>query len=54
MYMMFIYVDRKPYNTMGIREDDIFKLYERAGEISKDIFKLNPHAKIEVKVTMYI
>jgi len=39
---------------MEIREDDLNKLYQKATEISKEIFRDNPHANIEVKVTMYI
>jgi len=54
MYMMFIYINKKVYNCMGIREDDLNKLYQKATEITKEIFKDNPHAEIEVKVTMYI
>lgn len=54
MYMMFIYVNNKIYNSMGIRDDDLGVLYQKASEISKEIFKDNPHAQIDTKVTMYI
>lgn len=54
MYMMFIYVNKKPYNSMGIRDDDLDVLYQKAAEMTKEIFKENCHAKVEVKVTMYI
>jgi len=54
MYMMFVYVNKKVYNCMGIRDDDLNKLYQKAAEISKEIFEDNPHANIKVKITMYI
>jgi len=54
MYMMFIFVGKKVYNSMGIREDNLNDLYQKASEISKEIFKENPHAIIEIKVSMYI
>jgi len=54
MYIMFIYINKKPYNIMGIREDDLTILYQKASEIAKVIFEENPKIEIEVKVSMYI
>lgn len=51
---MFIYIDKKIYNSMGIRENNLNDLYKKATEISKEIFKENPYAIIEVKISMYI
>lgn len=52
--MMFIYINKKPYNSMGIREDNLINLYQRATKISQEIFEEDSHAIIEVKVSMYI
>jgi hypothetical protein len=53
--MMFIKVNKKYYNgnSMGIR-GNLDELYQTATEITKEIFKENPRATIEVKITMYI
>lgn len=53
MYIMFIYINKKVYNSMGIREDDLKILYQKASEISEKIFTDNPQAQIDVKITMY-
>jgi hypothetical protein len=53
MYMMFIYVDKKVYNSMGIR-GELEELHAKAAEISKQLFKENPRAEITTKITMYI
>ena len=54
MYIMFIYINKKPYNIMGIREDDLTILYQKASEITKEIFEKNSKVEIEVKISMYI
>lgn len=53
MYMLFIYVNGKTYNTMGIR-GSLEEVNQMGLDVSKEVFKLNPHATIETKVTMYI
>jgi hypothetical protein len=53
MFMMFIYVDDKIYNSMGIR-GDLDELYKQAEEISQDIFKLNPKSEVKTRIMKYI
>lgn len=53
MYMMFIYVDDKIHNSMGIR-GELDELHKIAEQKSINIFKENPHAVVTTKNTMYI
>lgn len=53
MYMMFVYVNGAPYNSMGIR-GNLDEIYQEAEGISKDLFKQNPRYEVTTKITMYI
>lgn len=50
---MFIYVDGKADNSMGIR-GDLNDLHSIAEQRLKELFKKNPRAEITTKIMMYI
>ena len=50
---MFIYVDGKAHNSMGIR-GELEELYTIAAQETKKLFGTNPRAEISTKITMYI
>lgn len=54
MWMMFIYVNDKAYNSMGIRKDDLVELAEIAKQEIEVIKTLTPLAKVEIKMEKYI
>ncbi len=54
MYILFVYEDGKPSNSMGIRKDYLDELYRIAADMAKEILARNPRAKIETKVEGYI
>lgn len=53
MFMMFMYIDDKVINSMGIR-GELDELYTIAGQEAKKVFKENPHGEFRIKITMYI
>ncbi|GMX64516.1 hypothetical protein Elgi_37850 [Paenibacillus elgii] len=53
MYMMFIYVDGKAHNSMGIR-GELEELYAVATQEAMKLFKVNPRSEVTTKITMYI
>lgn len=53
MYMMFIYIDGKVHNSMGIR-GELEELYAIAAQETKELLRSNPRAEISTKISMYI
>jgi len=53
MYMMFMYIDNKVINSMGIR-GGLDELHVIANQEAKKTLKANPRGEFSTKITMYI